>query len=84
MLLAVGFRELLKWLTWYLFPILRFPSPVDGFELSNLDSVIRVDAAFSIILLGAAWGSDPGGISWEPGYSESHFQTSLGRGMLDY
>ena len=35
------------------------------------------------MLLGATWGSDPGGSSWVPGSSESSCQKSLGIGILE-
>ena len=47
-------------------------------------SVTCVDSSYSGILMGAAWVSDTEDISWGPGSSESSFQSSLGRGMLDY
>ena len=43
-----------------------------------------VGTGSSVMLLGAARGSDPEGRSWGPGPSESFFQASLDRGMIEY
>ena len=48
-----------------------------------MDSVPCSDVGSSIMLLGEAWVSDPGGRSWGTVSSESSFWSSLGRGMLE-
>ena len=50
--------------------------------MSDPGSIPCDDTGSYVMLLGAIWGTYPGGISWGPGSSESYCQASLGRGML--
>ena len=38
---------------------------MDGIGVSDMASVPCVNTVFSVMRLGVAWGSDPGGISWD-------------------
>ena len=46
-------------------------------------SMTCIYAGSSVIPLGTAWGSDPGDISWGPGYREYSCQTSLGGKIIE-
>ena len=46
-------------------------------------SIPCTDTGSSVMLLGAAWGSDPGGRCWGFVSRKSSCQASLGRGMLE-
>ena len=82
-LISVVFFALLEWPIWWHLPSWRFPSPVEGLVVSGMDHVTRVDTGSYVILLCAAWGSDPIGRSWGPGSSNSSCQASLGWVMLE-
>ena len=51
--------------------------------MSELAYITCTDAGYSGMPLGAAWGSEPGGRSWVPGYRKSYCHKYLGRGMLE-
>ena len=82
-LISVGFCTLLECLTWWIFPSWKDTYPLEGIELSDLASVPCANAGSSVMTLYAFRGSDPWGISWGPGSSESFWQTFLGRSMLE-
>ena len=77
------FYVLLEWITWCLRPRWWDTSPVEGLGVSDLASMPWADACSSVMPLGATSESNPGGISWEPGSSDSSFHSSIGMGMLD-
>ena len=83
MLTSVGFCTLLEWITGWLRPRWWDTYPVERIEVSDLASIICTGTASSVMPLGAAWGSDPGSRSYGPGYRDSSYQASLGRGMID-
>ena len=56
---------------------------MEGLVLSEMDSSLCFDAGSSIVVLGAALGSYPGGRSWGPVSSKSSYQASLVRGMVE-
>ena len=49
-----------------------------------MNSIYCTDVDSSVMLLGAAWGSEPGGSYWVSGSNESFCQDSLGMGILEY
>ena len=51
--------------------------------VSKLDSIPCADTGFSVVPLGVTWGSDPRDRSLIPGSSESSFQSSMRRGILE-
>ena len=57
---------------------------MEGLGVSDLTSITCTGAGSSIMPLGAAWISDPGGRYWGPGSRESSCKSSLGRFMLEY
>ena len=81
-LISVGFCALLGCITWWLFPSWMAPYPVEGLGVYDMASVTHIGAGYSFILLGAAWGSYPGGRYWVPGSIKFYCQASLGRLML--
>ena len=81
-LISVGFCALLELLTWWVCPSWRYPYPVEGIGVFYLASVPCVDEGSSVMPLGAAWGADPGGRYWGPGYRKSSCQASLRRETL--
>ena len=82
-LISVGFGTLLDWLTWWLRPRWWAPYPVEGLGVSDMTYINWIDTGFSVMPLGEAWGSYPGGRSWGPGSRESSCQPPLGRGMIE-
>ena len=56
---------------------------MEGLGVYELAYITCTNIGSSVMPLGAAWKSDPGGRSWGPGSSESSCQESLGRGMLE-
>ena len=80
---AVVFCAMLNYLTWWLCPIWRIPSIVEGFGVSDMASVTCNDTGYSEMPLGVACGLEPGGRSWGTSYCDSYLHTSLGRGMID-
>ena len=56
---------------------------MEGIGLFDMASITCTDTGSSVMLLGAAWGSDPGGRCWGFVSSKSSCQASLGRGMLE-
>ena len=60
------------------------PSKFEGPGLSDMSYVTRVDADSSIMPMGAAWASEPGGRYWGYGSNKSSRQDYLDRGVLNY
>ena len=83
-LMLVGGFTLLECLTWWICPNLRAPSPVEGLGVYELAYIPRVGLCSSVMSMGEAWGSDPGGISQRPGFGYYSCQASMGTGMIDY
>ena len=83
-LTSLEFFTLVEWITWWIRPSWWETSPVEGLELSYMESINFTDTGSFVMPLSAAWGPYPGGRYWGAGSRKSSFRDSLGRGMLDY
>ena len=82
-LISVGVFTLLECPTWWIYPSWRSPPPDEGLGLSDMEYIAHIDTGSSVMPLGEAWVSDPGGGYWGPGSSESSCQDSMVRGILE-
>ena len=74
---------LLMWVVYFLCTVLWDTSPVEVLVDYVLAYVICTDSVYSVIKIGADWGSGPKGGSWGHRSCVSSFQAYLGRFMLE-